>query len=183
MADVVTCSDCGETLELAPCTVCDRPICGSHRTGTGRLKDGYQCAERDCWVTHAQRVFPMLRRLSVLRGRFPYLYSTLEDLETSEGWDPLLTQLSEKLEALIVQQPEAERAKYGATQVKQKYGMLSVCLQGDQSYAMTSAILEAQLASAWTCEVCGAAGTLGRPREPGPVRALCPEHHEAARGT
>ena len=43
-----TCTDCGST-EVDPCTVCKKPVCPSHRSGTGRLADGYQCNQRDCW--------------------------------------------------------------------------------------------------------------------------------------
>src|SRR3569832_29130 len=38
----VTCTDCSVTEELENCTVCKKPVCPRHRSGTGRLKDGYQ---------------------------------------------------------------------------------------------------------------------------------------------
>lgn len=43
------CTDCATTIDVDPCTVCQRLVCPRHRSGTGRLADGYQCMERDCW--------------------------------------------------------------------------------------------------------------------------------------
>lgn len=54
------CQDCDET-EVEPCTICGKHVCPAHRAGTGRLKDGYQCLQRDCWAVHGHRVFAVLR--------------------------------------------------------------------------------------------------------------------------
>lgn len=180
MADVVTCSDCRETQELALCTICERPICMRHRAGTGRFKDGYQCADgRDCWAIHAQRVFPTIRRLAALRARFPKLYCRLEDLRSEAGWDGILERLSTKLEPLISKQPADQQWRYRAAEVKQKLGALRFTQEEDTTPEMAAAIREAEAESALTCEVCGEPGTTGRPRDPGPIRTLCACHHEA----
>jgi len=44
-----TCTDCKATEDIERCTRCKRPVCPAHRSGTGRLADGYQCSERMCW--------------------------------------------------------------------------------------------------------------------------------------
>lgn len=43
------CTDCEATTDIDSCTVCKKPVCPRHRSGTGRLTDGYQCLERACW--------------------------------------------------------------------------------------------------------------------------------------
>lgn len=43
------CTDCGSLSYIECCTVCRLPVCPAHRSGSGRLSDGYQCKERDCW--------------------------------------------------------------------------------------------------------------------------------------
>jgi hypothetical protein len=182
MADILTCFYCGETQELALCTICERPVCGRHRAGTGRLQDGYQCVEdRDCWAIHAQRVFPTIKRLAALRTRFQKLYFRLEDLGTEVGWDGILERLSAKLELLIMKEPGNQQWRYRAVEVKQKLGTLQFTQEDDTTPEMAAAIREAEHESTSTCEVCGAPGTTGRPRDPGPLRTLCSEHHEAAR--
>jgi hypothetical protein len=55
------CRDCNQTAGLEPCTICGEHVCPAHRAGTGRLKDGYQCIQRDCWAVHGHRVFTELR--------------------------------------------------------------------------------------------------------------------------
>ena len=49
MGKVEGCVDCERQEDVESCTVCQRPVCPRHRSGTGRLQDGYQCSERDCW--------------------------------------------------------------------------------------------------------------------------------------
>lgn len=48
---MVPCVDCDQTTSIESCTVCGKPVCPTHRSGTGHLRDGYQCSERLCWAT------------------------------------------------------------------------------------------------------------------------------------
>jgi hypothetical protein len=43
------CRTCGELENLAPCSVCRRPICPAHRASPGTISD-YMCTEGDCMV-------------------------------------------------------------------------------------------------------------------------------------
>lgn len=57
------CTDC-ESTEAASCTVCGKPVCPEHRSGTGRLADGYQCATdgRKCWAARAEWLHAALQQ-------------------------------------------------------------------------------------------------------------------------
>lgn len=95
-------------------------------------------------------------------------------IECREGWYPLLRELSAKLEALIMQLPEEERANYRADQVKEKLGTLRFYMSR-LAPGMFEAICEAEERSARTCERCGAPGEL---RVVAAWRTtLCDEHH------
>ena len=74
-----------------------------------------------------------------------------------------------KLEALIGQLPEGERAQYNAIQVKEKFGGLRFYLSRgtDEMFDLTN---EAESASYKVCEGCGAPGTR---RTGGWIRVLC----------
>lgn len=110
---------------------------------------------------------------------FPMLYSGRRGdprntlmcfgFECSDGWEPLIRELSAKLEALIGQLPEGERAQYNAIQVKEKFGGLRFYLSRgtDEMFDLTN---EAESASYKVCEGCGAPGTR---RTGGWIRVLC----------
>lgn len=46
------CSACREVEDLAVCRVCKKQVCSRHRSGTGSLSDGYNCAGTGsaCWL-------------------------------------------------------------------------------------------------------------------------------------
>lgn len=71
------------------------------------------------------------------------------------GWEPLIRRLSEKLERMILAEPD--RVNFYADQVKEKLGGLRFYMPCE-SDAMHEAIKEAE-AEAWrTCEECGGEG-------------------------
>jgi len=92
--------------------------------------------------------------------------------ECQDGWEPLIRELSEKLEKLIVEYkkeyPSAEHSPR-AMQVKEKYGTLRFYMTTSTA-EMESLIDEAESKSAKTCEDCGAIGKL---RGGGWLRTLC----------
>lgn len=61
------CTDCLSTDSIAYCTECGKPVCPDHRAGTGRLQDGYQCKDRECWAVVGHRVFAE-KRANILPG-------------------------------------------------------------------------------------------------------------------
>ena len=79
-----------------------------------------------------------------------------------DGWEPLIRELSAKLEALIVEwkkeYPDAEYAPR-ASQVKEKYGTLRFYMTSGTD-AMYDLIDEAETKSEAICETCGQPGTL-----------------------
>jgi hypothetical protein len=83
--------------------------------------------------------------------------------DCDSGWFQLIYDLSKKLEAEILKQPEEERQHYCASQVKEKYAGLRFYMNCSTD-EMQKFIEEAEEKSEKTCEVCGA---------PGKVR----EHH------
>lgn len=98
---------------------------------------------------------------------FPNLYSHRRDeahpiwwgLAVGEGWQPMIRELSAKLEALIVALPRRQRSEYFATQVKEKFGGLRFSMS--KATPQMSALLdEAEKKSFETCESCSAPGTL-----------------------
>lgn len=114
-----------------------------------------------------------------LCSKFPNLYadrngSPLDTLmcdgfRVNDGWFPLIRDLSEKLEAAILKLPEAERPKYRAMQVKQKFGPLRFYMTKSTD-EMRADIQDAEFASLTICELCGA---LGERRESPRVQVLC----------
>jgi hypothetical protein len=76
-----------------------------------------------------------------------------------DGWESLIRNLSEKLEALILQTPETTRHHYRASQCKEKFGTLRYYMAASTD-EMEQAIEEAEEESARTCETCGAPGEL-----------------------
>jgi len=77
--------------------------------------------------------------------------------DVGEGWFQLIYDLSKKLEAEILKQPEEERQYYCASQVKEKYAGLRFYMEGSTN-EMEELIQKAEEKSGKTCEICGAPG-------------------------
>ena len=92
-----------------------------------------------------------------LRNSCPNLYRHGIGFECNTGWLQLLTDLSFKLEKLILEQPKPK--DFFATQVKEKYGTLRFYMS-IYSDEMEKLIEEAEDESAKTCEICGKPGEL-----------------------
>jgi len=77
--------------------------------------------------------------------------------ECGDGWEPLIRDLSAKLEAAIAALPVDQQADYKASQVKEKFGTLRFYLTcgTDEMFDLVEA---AESASAITCEGCGQPG-------------------------
>lgn len=93
-------------------------------------------------------------------------------ISCGSGWFNIIDGLSTVLEALILEQPEEERDKYAAVQVKEKFGGLRFYL-GHQTEDMATAIEAAEALSLKTCEVCGEAGERVQYNR---VETLCSKH-------
>lgn len=92
--------------------------------------------------------------------------------DCGDGWFKLIHELSSKLEALILQLPDVERANVRASQVKEKFGGLRFYMTSSTE-EMNHLIDEAEERSYAICETCGAPG---RRRYGGWIRTLCDEH-------
>lgn len=82
-------------------------------------------------------------------------------IAVGDGWEPMIRELSAKLEALIVALPKRQQAKYFATQVKEKFGGLRFYMS-KATDEMRALLDEAETKSFETCESCGSPGTLRR---------------------
>jgi hypothetical protein len=94
--------------------------------------------------------------------------------QCGDGWEPLIRELSIKLEALIVAIPEAERGKYRTVQVKEKFATLRFDMR-ERTDEMRALINEAEEKSAVTCDTCG---QTGKRRGGSWLRTLCDTCHE-----
>jgi hypothetical protein len=100
---------------------------------------------------------------------FPLLYSDRNapmsatcmcwGFECGDGWEPLIRELSAKLEAAIAALPVEEQPNYKAMQVKEKFGTLRFYLASgtDEMFDLCEV---AEGASAKICEGCGQEGKL-----------------------
>jgi hypothetical protein len=79
--------------------------------------------------------------------------------DCDDGWFQLIYDLSKKLEAEILKQPEEGRQCFRASQVKEKFGGLRFYMDS-QTDEMSGFIREAEDKSEETCEVCGAPGKI-----------------------
>jgi hypothetical protein len=96
----------------------------------------------------------------------PHLYADIHEgktmgeslmcfgFEVGDGWGVILEELSDKLEELILKEPEYRRNFYRAIQVKEKYGSLRFYMYSSTD-EMEELIREAEKKSEVTCEVCG----------------------------
>ncbi len=97
--------------------------------------------------------------------RFPKLYYFVKHWDCGPGWDPLLTELSEKLEGLIENLERLVGKGVGrdfspcASQIKEKYGTLRFYMYSETD-EMSELIEEYEDRSSSICELCGQKGTL-----------------------
>lgn len=114
-----------------------------------------------------------------LHSRFPNLYADRSSsFSGGDGWFALIQDLSEKLEAMILSLPAAERPQYHATRVKQKWATLCFYMT-KQTAEMAAAIHAAEVASEGVCETCGEPGEV---RHSPRVRTLCDVHQAESIG-
>jgi hypothetical protein len=112
--------------------------------------------------------FPNLYRM---RNVDPQTTCMYWGFEISQGWHDIVWDLSEKLEALILQQPEGARESFYADQVKSKYAELHFYMSHGTD-EMWKEISKAEDLSVVTCERCGKPG---RQYGGGWVTTLCEE--------
>ena len=95
----------------------------------------------------------------ILCNKFPNLYNKDFYFECNDGWFDLIYNLSEKLNKLILEMPEAERKWSSAVQAKEKFGIMYFYISSGTD-EMFNFISKAEKESARTCEVCGKPGKL-----------------------
>lgn len=97
---------------------------------------------------------------------FPHLYRNRHaDMRTTcmcwgfpgDGWEPLIRELSEKLQAEVDKMPPEEKESFVVEQVKEKFGTLRYYVS-HYTDKINDLIQEAEEKSAVTCENCGAPG-------------------------
>jgi hypothetical protein len=81
------------------------------------------------------------------------------------GWRDVFVRLMDRLEALAASEPIDVRSRYRIGDLKQKFGVLTVRLEGEATEGMRDAIHAAENQSSDICEMCGAPGVLA-PRGP-----------------
>lgn len=116
---------------------------------------------------------------------FPNLYADRHNkqapfcwgFECGDGWEPLIRELSQEVEAIIVAMPEKERKKFRVKQVKEKFGTLRFYM-GIAHDGIRAAIDRAEQKSAQTCQTCGKPGKV---RSGGWISVLCDEHEAERR--
>jgi hypothetical protein len=112
--------------------------------------------------------FPILYGLKTANSPYasnvPTTFSIYK-FEHDDGWEPIIRELSGKLEAYNQQ----SHAVVQVTQCKEKFGTLCFYVSVYTPYSQ-NLIREAEAKSAETCEMCGQAGTLG---SKGWIRTLC----------
>lgn len=117
-----------------------------------------------------------------LRAAWPLVFqkplANNEPIRCGDGWYQILDDLCRTLSRIIGFRPKEERHRYAAFQVKEKFGRLDFYLEDPKQALETEwAMRCAREASAKTCDVCGAPGTL---RGGQPVRARCDDHADIA---
>jgi hypothetical protein len=82
-----------------------------------------------------------------------------DGLCVEDGWEPLVREVSVKVEAIIVAMPEEERSRYRMFQVKQKLGGLRLYMNKDSTKEIDELLNESEHRSFSICETCGGSGT------------------------
>lgn len=103
----------------------------------------------------------------VLKAKCPHLYRDRIkfggnypfNFEVRDGWFDLVAELSEKLEALIMQEPEEQRSGFLCSQCKTKFASLRFYMSSETP-AMTALIQETEDKSRSLCERCGNKGSI-----------------------
>lgn len=86
-----------------------------------------------------------------------------------DGWFDIIWDLSNKLEKLILEEPEENRVFYKAVQAKEKFGGLRLYMHGSTK-EMNALISASENLSLKTCEICGRPG---KPNNNGWIKTLC----------
>ena len=114
---------------------------------------------------------------SMLALRYPLARSV--GFECFGGWRPILARLLERLEAVSAALPAGTRGDFFISQIKQKFGRLTVHLSKEGTAEMLAAVREAEEASVVTCEVCSTPGRLAERNAWWSVR--CSDHETWSR--
>jgi CO dehydrogenase/acetyl-CoA synthase beta subunit len=115
------------------------------------------------------------RKIAPFKTDFPQLFSKLEWLETLDGWNDLIWELSRIIQDHINSKvPEELKDQIYYTQIKQKFGSLRVYMSNETPY-IQGAIDMAEAASAEICEHCGNKANIQDVK--GWLIALCDLHY------
>lgn len=117
----------------------------------------------------------------ILFDKFPLLFADIDKPKTvslmsfgiccKDGWFDLIYKMAEKIENILenmkTENPDEELPR--AFQMKEKFGVF-LCYMSSSNDAIDSAIEEAEITSAITCEKCGQPGKM---RKGSWLRTLC----------
>lgn len=117
--------------------------------------------------------------LSELKKKFPLMYANTFDAWVDKGWQPIIFELSNKIQSYIdrsLKKNDLDKVvpQIQVAQIKEKFGGLRFYYDGGDSTvdAMVS------MAESWadhTCEICGASG---KSRNLPWVKTLCESHYK-----
>jgi hypothetical protein len=103
-----------------------------------------------------------------LRDSFGWMGGGWLHFECRSGWKYLLKDVLTRIDLTL---DEDERKTFHITQIKEKFGTLSIYHNGGQHISMLTGT--AQQASSHVCDICG---RLGRPRGGSYIATRCDEH-------
>ena len=115
----------------------------------------------------------MIKNRQEIIAEHPNLYKKCKRWECEDGWNNLIADLSDKLEALIEELDPEFKPEIYATQIKEKYGTLRFYMSTSTD-DMDELIHLAEEKSAKICEVCGGAGIT---RKGVWIQTLCDDHN------
>jgi len=142
-----------------------------------RLRKGYM--DPDDALVASDIAFAVLHGLEPISQELRYPVIHYRGIECGDGWLELVQDLSVKIERVLndmVSNGVPVSALPGVTQIKQKFGSLSVHMRGFGGVRMPVTIRqildEADHQASVTCELCSAPGAL---RKSGYITVLCDE--------
>jgi hypothetical protein len=106
-------------------------------------------------------LFTLIHDGSMNQPRSKYMPQSIQSfgIECMDGWYGIIRDVCDRLESLIVEQPQEKRAQYQCVQIKEKLGFLCVYLN-DYTNGMRDTIKVATKLSMQTCEYCGCEGKI-----------------------
>ena len=108
-----------------------------------------------------------------LKRDYPNAIGKLTYLETPIGWMQLITDCAKEIQAAIILLPISQRDKFGAVQIKEKFGGLRWYVNYSHE-SIDLIIKKYEKLSYKTCQVCGKEGKCINKK--GWIATVCTEH-------